>query len=54
MGSAAGPALPLVLEELASVRRHDNDDSTGNVRYDVTADAALLGDCRALAAAVGG
>lgn len=40
-------------EELASVRRHINDNSTGNLRYDVASDEALLRDCRTIVAALG-
>ncbi|MFK0018947.1 hypothetical protein [Streptomyces sp. NPDC090798] len=54
MGPAAAPALPLIRRELASPRRHRNDDSTGNVRYDVASDEALLRDCRRLVAALDG
>lgn len=53
MGGAAAPALSLVREELASVRRHNNDGTSGNVRYDVARDEALLRDCRQIAAACG-
>ncbi|GGN59871.1 hypothetical protein GCM10011579_024430 [Streptomyces albiflavescens] len=53
MGSAAAPALPLIREELSSVRRHNNDNSTGNMRYDVASDEALLRDCRTIVAAIG-
>jgi hypothetical protein len=48
MGSAAAPALPLIRAETASPRRHNNDGSTGNMRYNVAKDVALLRDCRAL------
>lgn len=48
MGPAAAPALPLVHAELISPRRHHNDGSTGNMRYDVASDVALLRDCRTL------
>ncbi|MFJ1609253.1 HEAT repeat domain-containing protein [Streptomyces sp. NPDC088253] len=54
MGPAAAPALPLIRRELASPRRHRNDNSTGNVRYDVASDEALLRDCRRLVAALDG
>ncbi|WP_369264197.1 HEAT repeat domain-containing protein [Streptomyces sp. R35] len=54
MGQAAAPALPLIREELASVRRHNNDNSTGNMRYDVASDEALLRDCRTIVAALDG
>jgi hypothetical protein len=53
LGSAAAPALPLIREELASVRRHNNDNSTGNMRYDVASDKALLRDCRTIVATLG-
>ncbi|WP_432189097.1 HEAT repeat domain-containing protein [Streptomyces sp. Tue6028] len=51
MGRAAAPALPLIRAELASPRRHNNDGTTGNVRYDVAEDEALLSDCRTIEAA---
>ncbi|WP_129305596.1 HEAT repeat domain-containing protein [Streptomyces sp. L2] len=54
MGPAAAPALPLIRAELASVRRHNNDGSGGNMRYDVRPDVALLADCRRVLAACGG
>ncbi|MFI1761175.1 HEAT repeat domain-containing protein [Streptomyces sp. NPDC020800] len=53
MGPAAAPALPLIRAELASPRRHTNDDSTGNMRYDVAADVALQTDCRRVLAGFG-
>ncbi|MET8583225.1 HEAT repeat domain-containing protein [Streptomyces collinus] len=54
MGPAAAPALPLVRAELASPRRHNNNGSRGNMRYDVAADVALLADCRRIVAGAGG
>ncbi|MER6127611.1 HEAT repeat domain-containing protein [Streptomyces sp. NPDC001795] len=48
MGLAAAPALPLIRAELASPRRHTNDGTTGNVRYEVASDVALLEDCRSV------
>lgn len=53
MGPAAAPALPLIRTELASSRRHNNDDSTGNMRYDVLTDVALQKDCRRVLAGFG-
>ncbi|MFI8237409.1 HEAT repeat domain-containing protein [Streptomyces sp. NPDC085866] len=53
MGPAAVPALPLIRAELASPRRHNNDDSTGNMRYDVPTDVALQQDCRRVLAGFG-
>ncbi|MEU5538078.1 HEAT repeat domain-containing protein [Streptomyces sp. NPDC020362] len=53
MGPAAAPALPLIRAELASHRRHTNDDSTGHVRYNVAADVALQTDCRSVLAGFG-
>ncbi|MFI1363861.1 HEAT repeat domain-containing protein [Streptomyces griseochromogenes] len=53
MGPAAAPALPLIRTELASSRRHNNDDSRGNMRYDVAADVALQTDCRRVLAGFG-
>ncbi|MGW0412466.1 HEAT repeat domain-containing protein [Streptomyces collinus] len=54
MGPAAAPALPLIRAELASPRRHNNNGSRGNMRYDVAADVALLADCRRIVAGTGG
>lgn len=51
LGPAAAPALPLIRRELASPRRHRNDNTQGNMRYDVASDEALLRDCRRLVAA---
>ncbi|KUM98739.1 hypothetical protein AQI88_01870 [Streptomyces cellostaticus] len=53
MGPAAAPALPLIRTELASSRRHNNDDSRGNMRYDVAADVALQTYCRRVLAGFG-
>ena len=53
MGPAAAPALPLIRTELASCRRHHNDGSRGNMRYDVAADVALQTDCRRVLAGFG-
>ncbi|MGW0770157.1 hypothetical protein [Streptomyces sp. NPDC002676] len=52
-GPTAAPALPLIRTELASSRRHNNDDSRGNMRYDVADDVALLTDCRRVPAEFG-
>lgn len=54
MGPAAGSAVPLVREELAAARRHNNTGGTGRVRYRCADDERLLRHGRALLEACGG
>ncbi|TXS73899.1 hypothetical protein [Streptomyces sp. sk2.1] len=51
--SAAAPAVPLLRQELASVRRHDNTRGRGRNRYRCADDERLLRHGRAVIAAVG-
>jgi hypothetical protein len=53
-GPAAAPALPFIRRESVSPRRHRDDNSTGNMRYDVVSGETLLRDCRRLVAAFDG
>ncbi|MFF8835524.1 PBS lyase [Streptomyces sp. NPDC015130] len=48
MGAAARSAVPVVRDELAAVRRHDNTGGTGRMRYRCAADELLLAHGRAL------
>ncbi|MEU3744327.1 MULTISPECIES: HEAT repeat domain-containing protein [Streptomyces] len=48
MGSAARSAVPVVREELAAVRRHNNTGGTGRIRYRCADDELLLRHGRAL------
>ncbi|MDV5143516.1 PBS lyase [Streptomyces sp. SBC-4] len=48
MGPSARSAVPVVREELAAVRRHNNTGGTGRIRYRVADDELLLGHARAL------
>lgn len=50
MGSDARPALPLIHEELAATRRHNNRGSRSNMRHACADDEALLSHCRRIAA----
>ncbi|MEV0112275.1 HEAT repeat domain-containing protein [Streptomyces sp. NPDC050844] len=51
MGAEALPALPLIREELAATRRHNNTGSSGTMRDACADDEALLRRCRRIAAA---
>ncbi|MFF8713140.1 hypothetical protein ACF07T_17170 [Streptomyces sp. NPDC015184] len=53
MGSAAAPAVPLLRQELAFARRHDNTGDRGRNRYRCADDERLLRHGRAVIAAVG-
>ncbi|MGW7709735.1 HEAT repeat domain-containing protein [Streptomyces sp. NPDC054771] len=48
MGSAAAPAVPLLRQELAAVRRHNNTGGTGRMRYRCADDERLLRHGRAV------
>ncbi|MFI6416667.1 PBS lyase [Streptomyces sp. NPDC050842] len=48
MGPAARSAVPVVREELAAVRRHNNTGGTGRIRYRCADDERLLGHALAL------
>ncbi|MEU3693638.1 PBS lyase [Streptomyces narbonensis] len=48
MGTAARSAVPVVREELATVRRHNNTGGTGRIRYRCADDELLLRHGRAL------
>ena len=50
MGAEALPALPLIREELAATRRHNNTGSRGIMRDACADDEALLRRCRRIAA----
>ncbi|MEU5002348.1 HEAT repeat domain-containing protein [Streptomyces sp. NPDC021622] len=52
MGAEALPALPLIREELAATRRHNNTGSRGIMRDACADDEALLRRCRRIAAAL--
>ncbi|GGV98566.1 HEAT repeat domain-containing protein [Streptomyces narbonensis] len=54
MGSAARSAVPVVREELAAVRRHNNTGGTGRMRYRCADDELLLRHGRALLEACDG
>ncbi|MEU7069960.1 PBS lyase [Streptomyces narbonensis] len=54
MGSAARSAVPVVREELAAVRRHNNTGGTGRIRYRCADDELLLRRGRALLEACDG
>ncbi|MFF8612269.1 hypothetical protein [Streptomyces sp. NPDC015350] len=51
--SAAAPAVPLLRQELASARRHDNTGGRGRNRYRCADDERLLRHGRAVIAVVG-
>ena len=53
MGSAAAPAVPLLRQELASTRRHNNSGGVGRMRYRCADDETLLRHAHAVLDACG-